>query len=193
MAAAFPFYGNSQGGPPYEACVYVPAIEPSKFDALEPHRIRIERSVKPLLEGQPVTLDMESTVCAGLRMKAGTQFSLGEHSFIGPNVTLTQPLVADQPVSMEIGKFTIIGPGATIAAIRIGHYCEIGHHATIGQRCLIQDGCVIAPHTDLRPDTICPSGTIWAGTPGVYVADAPADGAIAVERKCRDLRELTEA
>eukprot|EP01055_Gregarina_sp_Pseudo9_P002782 Gregarina_sp_Pseudo_9__2781@NODE_3016_length_786_cov_9_441767_g2752_i0_p1_GENE_NODE_3016_length_786_cov_9_441767_g2752_i0NODE_3016_length_786_cov_9_441767_g2752_i0_p1_ORF_typecomplete_len194_score7_07Hexapep/PF00132_24/0_084Hexapep/PF00132_24/6_8e06Hexapep/PF00132_24/4_6e03Hexapep_2/PF14602_6/2_8e02Hexapep_2/PF14602_6/0_04Hexapep_2/PF14602_6/2_4e03Fucokinase/PF07959_12/0_22_NODE_3016_length_786_cov_9_441767_g2752_i0149730 len=193
MSVAFPFYNNPTGGPPYEPTLYVPAIEVSKFDVLEPHRIRIERSVKPLLEGQVVTLDLESTICAGLKVSGRIQFSLGESSFIAPNVKLQQPRIADQEVGIEIGKFTVIGPGAEIAASRIGHYCEIGHHAKIGERCLVQDGCIIAPYTDLRPDTVCPSGTVWAGTPGVYVGDAPADGAVALERKCRDLRELTDA
>eukprot|EP01057_Protomagalhaensia_wolfi_P000109 Protomagalhaensia_wolfi_Nauph_80__108@NODE_105_length_3692_cov_31_602792_g79_i0_p2_GENE_NODE_105_length_3692_cov_31_602792_g79_i0NODE_105_length_3692_cov_31_602792_g79_i0_p2_ORF_typecomplete_len206_score31_98Hexapep/PF00132_24/10Hexapep/PF00132_24/6e05Hexapep/PF00132_24/5e07Hexapep_2/PF14602_6/0_0014Hexapep_2/PF14602_6/1_9e05DUF5612/PF18462_1/0_21_NODE_105_length_3692_cov_31_602792_g79_i019582575 len=192
MALPFPFYNNVSGLPPYEGFIYIPVVNLDDFESLEPHRIRIHKAVRTALGAASVRLDLECTICEGLKFPEGLSLNLGECCFIAPNVTLIQPRIAEKPAAIDIGKFTIVGPNAQVAAVRIGNYCEIGHHAKIGERCSIQDGCIIAPYTDLRPDTVCPSGTVWAGTPGLCMGLSPADVVDTVERKCRDLREFLQ-
>mmetsp|Transcript_39063 Transcript_39063/g.87505 ORF Transcript_39063/g.87505 Transcript_39063/m.87505 type:complete len:155 (-) Transcript_39063:34-498(-) len=72
---------------------------------------------------------------------------------------------------LQIGNYVTIGARTVVSAAQVGACVDIGEDCVISKRCMIKESSKILPGTVLSPDTIVPPFTVFAGRPGVHVAD----------------------
>lgn len=107
-------------------------------------------------------------------------------------VSTVETLESGLPASVEIGEYVTVGHGAVLTS------CTVGNHVLIGQGAIVPEGCVIERHSTiaagavLLPDTLVPSGQLWAGNPAKFVRDLTAAEKADLERGAKSYADLSK-
>ncbi|KAK0531766.1 hypothetical protein OC835_003562 [Tilletia horrida] len=99
----------------------------------------------------------------------GRYCSVGEGCVVRPPYKIYQGLFSYYPT--KLGDHVSVGPNTVLEAQTVGNYVEIGANCVIGRFVNIKDCARILDGTVLAPNTVVPSLTIWAGSPGKQVAE----------------------
>ena len=78
-------------------------------------------------------------------------------------------IVSTMNTECKIGDYVTIGHGAMLTSCTIGDHCLIGQGAIIQEQCVVEKLSIIAAGAVVLPETIIPSGQMWAGNPAVFV------------------------
>lgn len=70
--------------------------------------------------------------------------------------------------AIKMGDCVRIGPGSVVQASAIGSHVDIGRNCIVGRWSYIKDSAVVLDGTVLAPNTMVPSLTVWAGSPGTH-------------------------
>lgn len=74
---------------------------------------------------------------------------------------------------MKIGDHVHIGEGTVVEAASIGSFVMIGKNCVIGRFAIIKDCVNIEDGTIIAPNTVIPSFSVYAGSPGALVEELP--------------------
>lgn len=72
---------------------------------------------------------------------------------------------------MEIGNYVTVGHGALLTSCTIGDNVLIGQGAIIQEGSIIESNSIVAAGAVVLPETLVPSGQLWAGNPAIFVRD----------------------
>ncbi|CAD6935062.1 unnamed protein product [Tilletia controversa] len=122
----------------------------------------------------------------------GRYCSVGEGSVVRPPYKIYQGIFSYYPT--KLGDHVTVGPNTVLEAQTVGNYVDIGANCVIGRFVNIKDCARILDGTVLAPNTVVPSLTIWAGSPGKQVAELHESFQDECEtRNRRNLREFSRA
>ncbi|KAE8215623.1 hypothetical protein CF327_g1153 [Tilletia walkeri] len=99
----------------------------------------------------------------------GRYCTVGEGCVVRPPYKIYQGNFSYYPT--KLGDHVTVGPNTVLEAQTVGNYVDIGANCVIGRFVNIKDCARILDGTVLAPNTVVPSLTIWAGSPGKQVAE----------------------
>ncbi|CAD7060220.1 unnamed protein product [Tilletia caries] len=175
------------------AAVPAPAQAPTK-----PTSRYIETSAKNIIAREAIISGSHFIVLGGKCLIHGGAIlradlrRVGEGSVVRPPYKIYQGIFSYYPT--KLGDHVTVGPNTVLEAQTVGNYVDIGANCVIGRFVNIKDCARILDGTVLAPNTVVPSLTIWAGSPGKQVAELHESFQDECEtRNRRNLREFSRA
>ena len=107
-------------------------------------------------------------------------------------VSTVEALESGLPAVVDIGEYVTVGHGAVLTS------CVVGDHVLIGQGAIVQEGCVVERYSTiaagavLLPDTLVPTGQLWAGNPAKFVRNLTDAEKADMERGAKSYAELSK-
>ncbi len=74
-----------------------------------------------------------------------------------------------------VGDRVTVGHMALLHACTLADDCMVGMRATVMDGAVVQSGALVAAGALVTPETVVPSGQVWAGAPAKYMRDFAAD------------------
>ena len=96
------------------------------------------------------------------------------------------------PADVDIGDFVTVGHGAMLTSCTIGNHVLIGQGAIIQEGSVVENNSIVAAGAVVLPDTLIPSGQLWAGNPAVYIRDVTEDEVENFEKQAKNYSVLAK-
>ena len=151
--------------------------------------VKISRAAK--LQGQhQIHLNGKTVVHAGVELRGDlARINVGKYCTMSEGVTLRPSPTSNSDsvdketgegetsavthVPLKIGDYVRIGARSEVEAASVGAMVQIGSDCKISPRCILRDCCCLDDGTVLAADTVVPPFSLFAGAPGVLVAELP--------------------
>jgi carbonic anhydrase/acetyltransferase-like protein (isoleucine patch superfamily) len=75
------------------------------------------------------------------------------------------------PADVDIGNYVTVGHGALLTSCTVGSHVLIGQGSILQEGVVVEDKVIVAAGAVVLPNTLVPSGQLWAGNPAAYVRD----------------------
>ena len=138
-----------------------------------------------------VTTGKYSSFYHGVTLRGDTcKIVVGSKSVIQDNTIIKNSDLENKNAEVYIGDKVLIGVNCNIDTCRIDDGAVISDGATIHKGCHIQAGAMIAAGAVILPNTVVPTGQIFAGNPAKYLRDLKPAELVAISENLTEKREL---
>ena len=95
-------------------------------------------------------------------------------SIVCDQVVLRPPLSKTREfTSITIGRYSIIGEGATVKASVIGNCARVGRNCILEDNVVVESNAIVLDNSIVPEDTVVPKGCVFGGKPARFLYKAP--------------------